>query len=64
MPHDSQLLRVTFRDIAVGQCFYDPICAEYFVKRSEAHAAMISGRGDGTILDEFDADDVVGIGQN
>jgi hypothetical protein len=64
MPNDPKLLRVKFSDIAVGQTFYDPISAEYFVKRSEAHAAMISGRGDGTIPDEFDADDVVGIGQN
>jgi len=60
MPNDARLLRVEFREIAVGQTFYDPISAEYFVKRSEAHAAMISGRGNGTILDEFNADDLVG----
>ena len=64
MHNDLKLLRVKFRDIAVGQSFYDPISAEYFVKRSEGSAAMISGRGDGTIPDEFEADDVVGIGQN
>ena len=64
VPNDLKLLRVKFRDIAVGQSFYDPVSAEYFVKRSEGSAAMISGRGDGTIPDEFDADDVVGIGQN
>lgn len=64
MPNEPKLLRVNFRDIAVGQSFYDPVSAEYFVKRSADHAAMVSGKGDGTILDEFDADDVVGIGQN
>jgi hypothetical protein len=64
MPNDPRLLRVQFRDVALGQSFYDPISAEYFVKRSESHAAMISGMGDGTTPDEFEADDVVGIGQN
>lgn len=64
MPNDPKLLRLHFRDIAVGQSFYDPISAEYFVKRSADHAAMVSGIGDGTKLDEFDADDVVGIAQN
>ena len=64
MSNDPKLLRVNFSDIAVGQSFYDPISAEYFVKRSQDHAAMISGIGDGTVLDEFEADDVVGIGQN
>jgi hypothetical protein len=64
MPNDPKLLRVKFRDVAVGQSFYDPISAEYFVKRTADHAAMISGIGDGTVLDEFDPDDVVGIGEN
>jgi hypothetical protein len=64
MPSDPTLLRVKFSDIAVGQPFYDPISAEYFIKRDERHAAMISGIGDGTIPDEFDADDVVGIARN
>lgn len=64
MPIETKLLRVRFRDIAVGQSFYDPISAEYFVKRTEGLAAMISGIGDGTIPDEFEADDVVGIGEN
>jgi len=64
MATDRKLLRVKFRDLALGQSFYDPISAEYFVKRSENLAAMISGMGDGSIPDEFDADDVVGIGQN
>ncbi len=64
MPNDAHLLRVKFREIAVGETFYDLISAEYFVKRSADSAAMISGRGDGTILDEFDLDDVVGIGRN
>lgn len=64
MPNDTKLLRVKFSDIAIGQSFYDPISAEYFVKRSPSHAAMISGIGDGTVLDEFEQDDAVGIGQN
>lgn len=59
---DPQLLRIRFRDVAIGQSFYDPISAEYFVKRSKAHAAMISGIGDGKMLDEFEADDIVGVG--
>ena len=53
--------RITFRDVALGQRFYDPISAEYFVKQSESLAAMVTGLGDGTIPDEFEADDVVGV---
>lgn len=53
--------RITFRELAIGQRFYDPISAEYFVKQSEDLAAMVTGIGDGTIPDEFEADDVVGI---
>jgi hypothetical protein len=64
MPNDRKLLRVHFRDVALGQSFYDPVSAEYFVKQSEAHAAMISGIGDGSTPDEFEPDDVVGIGEN
>lgn len=64
MPNESKLLRVEFRDIAIGQSFYDPVSAEYFVKRTPNHAAMISGIGDGSVVDEFEDDDVVGIGQN
>lgn len=64
MPNDPKLLRVKFSDIAIGQSFYDPISAEYFIKRSVQHAAMISGIGDGTVPDEFEADDIVGIGKN
>lgn len=52
---------VKFRDVAIGQRFYDPISAEYFVKQSEGLAAMVTGMGDGTIPDEFEADDTVGI---
>jgi hypothetical protein len=62
MANDPKLLRIHFRDVAVGQSFYDPVSAEYFVKRSEVHAAMISGIGDGTMADEFEADDIVGVG--
>ena len=53
--------RTTFREVALGQRFYDPISAEYFVKQSESLAAMVTGLGDGTVPDEFEADDVVGV---
>ncbi len=56
--------RINFCDAAIGQRFYDPISAEYFVKQSENMAAMVTGIGDGTIPDEFEADDVVGIDLN
>ena len=55
--------RVKFADLAVGQRFYDPVSAEYFVKRSDGTAAMVTGIGDGTVPDEFEADDIVGIDQ-
>lgn len=53
--------RLKFCDVAIGQRFYDPVSAEYFVKQSERLAAMVTGMGDGTIPDEFEADDIVGI---
>jgi hypothetical protein len=53
--------RIKFSDVAIGERFYDPISAEYFVKQSETLAAMVSGMGDGTIPDEFESDDIVGI---
>ena len=53
--------RTVFRDVAIGQRFFDPISAEYFVKQTEGLAAMVTGIGDGTIPDEFEPDDVVGI---
>jgi hypothetical protein len=53
--------RVKFSDVAIGERFYDPISAEYFVKQSENLAAMVTGIGDGTVADEFEADDLVGI---
>jgi len=56
--------RILFREVAIGQRFYDPISAEYFVKQSETLAAMVTGIGDGTIPDEFEPDDVVGIDTN
>jgi len=58
--HPSRL-RAKFCDVAIGQRFYDPISAEYFVKQSETMAAMVTGIGDGTVPDEFEADDIVGI---
>ena len=41
--------RILFRDVTVGQRFYDPISAEYFVKRDDTMAAMVTGIGDGTV---------------
>lgn len=56
--------RIKFSDVALGERFYDPISAEYFVKQTENLAAMISGLGDGTVSDEFEADDIVGLDLN
>jgi len=53
--------RLEFCDVALGQRFYDPISQEYFVKQSATMAVMVTGIGDGTVPDEFEADDVVGI---
>lgn len=53
--------RIKFNDLPIGQRFYDPISAEYFVKQSNDSAAMVTGIGDGTVPDEFDAEDIVGI---
>jgi hypothetical protein len=61
-PH-ATLHRIKFSDVPVGQRFYDPISAEYFVKRSDTMAAMVTGAGDGTVADEFELDDVVGVEQ-
>lgn len=55
--------RIKFDDVTLGQRFYDPISQEYFVKLSATMAAMVTGIGDGTVPDEFEADDVVGIDQ-
>lgn len=53
--------RTTFAEVAIGQRFYDPISEEYFVKQTETTAAMVTGIGDGTVPDEFEPDDPVGI---
>jgi hypothetical protein len=55
--------RIKFGDVTLGQRFYDPVSAEYFVKQSDNMAAMVTGLGDGTVPDEFEADDIVGIDQ-
>lgn len=55
--------RLKFSEVVFGQRFYDPISAEYFVKQSDSMAAMVTGPGDGTVPDEFEADDIVGIDQ-
>ena len=56
--------RIKFADVTVGQRFYDPISDEYFVKQSAELAAMVTGIGDGTVPDEFEPDDIVGIDVN
>ena len=56
--------RIKFSDVPIGQRFYDPISDEYFVNETESLAAMVTGIGDGTVPDEFEADDVVGIDLN
>jgi hypothetical protein len=56
--------RSKFCDVAIGQRFYDPVSEEYFVKESENLAAMVTGIGDGTVPDEFEPDDIVGIDLN
>ena len=53
--------RLKFSDVALGQRFYDPISAEYFIKQSDTLAAMVTGLGDGTVSDEFEPDDIVGV---
>lgn len=57
------LHRIKFSDVVLGQRFYDPISAEYFVKLSDTMAAMVTGIGDGTVPDEFEGDDIVGVDQ-
>jgi len=59
----ATLHRIKFSDVALGQRFFDPISAEYFMKLSDTMAAMVTGIGDGTVPDEFEADDIVGIDQ-
>ena len=56
--------RIKFADVAIGQRFYVPISDEYFVKQSAELAAMVTGIGDGTVPDEFEPDDIVGIDVN
>lgn len=59
-PHPTRH-RIKFSDVALGQRFFDPISVEYFVKQSDTMAAMVTGIDDGTVPDEFEADDIVGI---
>lgn len=61
MTTKPQLKRIEFGEVAIGQRFYDPVSAEYFVKQSEELAAMVTGIGDGSTPDEFEPDDIVGI---
>lgn len=64
MTAKNNLQRIVFSKVAIGQRFYDPISAEYFVKQSATMAAMVTGIGNGTVPDEFEADDIVGIDQS
>ena len=64
MPTPPRRRRIKFSDVATGQRFYDPVSDEYFVKESESLAAMVTGIGDGTVSDEFEADDIVGVDLN
>lgn len=61
MAQNPNRLRIKFSEVAIGQRFFDPISQEYFVKQDEEMAAMVTGIGDGTVPDEFEPDDVVGI---
>lgn len=61
MTAQGQQARTTFDKIAIGQRFYDPISAEFFVKRTDTTAAMVTGIGDGSVPDDFEPDDVVRI---
>jgi len=53
--------RIKFSNVALGQGFYDPVSAEYFVQQSDSMAAMVTGIGDGAVPDEFEADDIVSM---
>jgi hypothetical protein len=64
MKPNPTLHRIKFSDVPVGERFYDPISAEYFVKQDATMAAMVTGGGDGTVADEFELDDVVGVEQS
>jgi len=61
MSNRTKQHRMNFSEVPIGQKFYDPISAEYFVKQTETTAAMVTGIGDGTVADEFEPDDVVRI---
>ncbi len=61
MPQKPNRKHIKFSEVAIGQRFFDPISQEYFVKQSDEMAAMVTGIGDGTVPDEFEPDDVVGI---
>ena len=64
MPANPTRRRIKFSELAIGQRFYDTISNEYFVKQSDVLAAMVTGMGDGTVPDEFEPGDVVGIDLN
>ena len=61
MPAHPPRRRLKFSEVAIGERFWDPVSAEYFVKQSDDLAAMVTGIGDGSIPDEFEADDIVGV---
>jgi hypothetical protein len=61
MAQNTNRKRIKFSEVSIGQRFFDPISQEYFVKQSDELAAMVTGIGDGTVPDEFEPDDTVGI---
>ena len=61
MPAHPPRRRLKFSEVAIGERFWDPVSAEYFVKQTDDLAAMVTGIGDGSIPDEFQADDIVGV---
>ena len=64
MPTHPPRRRLKFSEVALDERFYDPVSDEYFVKLSDDLAAMVTGIGDGSIPDEFEADDIVGVDLN
>ncbi len=62
MTQSASLRRAEFADIHIGQKFFDPISAEYFIKTSDTEATMVrEGVGDRSKADEFEPDDVVRV---
>lgn len=50
--------KIKFKDLFIGQFFFDPYCNEDYIKKSEEKAEMITGNADGS-LDNFNPEDIV-----